>query len=253
VDVVDSAIGVDELEEAAAEGWRAPVEERMGDWLLRAADGFTGRANSALAVGDPGLGLSEAAEAVRLWYTARGLPPMIAVPFSLGGPTSHPVDRYLAAEGWTMRRGVAMVMVASPAAIAAETGPLVELAAAPDEDWLALYHYRGSPLPPIAERLLTSAPWQAFGRVREDGQTIAIGRVAGNAVWAGVTAIETDPAYRRRGLATAITRALATVAADRGVSGLYLQVEEENAAARALYRRLGFTEHHRYHYRLAPA
>jgi N-acetylglutamate synthase len=100
---------------------------------------------------------------------------------------------------------------------------------------------------------LPLAPWQAFASVREAGRTIAIGRVAGDAGWAGLTAVETDPACRRRGLATAVTAALAQVAADRGARGLYLQVENENHAAQALYRRAGFRDHHRYHYRVAPA
>jgi predicted GNAT family acetyltransferase len=34
--------------------------------------------------------------------------------------------------------------------------------------------------------------------------------------------------------------------------GLYLQVEDTNTAARALYQALGFTDHHGYHYRVAP-
>ena len=37
------------------------------------------------------------------------------------------------------------------------------------------------------------------------------------------------------------------------LTGLYLQVEAENTGARSLYHRLGFTDHHRYHYRVAPA
>jgi ribosomal protein S18 acetylase RimI-like enzyme len=51
-----------------------------------------------------------------------------------------------------------------------------------------------------------------------------------------------------------VTAALAAAAAGRGgVTGLYLQVEDANTAARTLYRGMGFTEHHRYHYRVAPA
>ena len=41
------------LERLAAVTWRALEEEPYGDWLLRAGGGFTGRANSALVVGQP--------------------------------------------------------------------------------------------------------------------------------------------------------------------------------------------------------
>ncbi len=66
-----------DLERMAAAHWRGTEEEWLGDWLLRAAEGFTGRANSALPLGDPGLPLDEALAAVTQWYRARGLPPMI--------------------------------------------------------------------------------------------------------------------------------------------------------------------------------
>ena len=67
-----------------ARGWRAPEEASLGNWLLRAAEGFTGRANSALAVGDPGLPLAGAVDEAEAWYRARGLPPMIVIPGPLG-------------------------------------------------------------------------------------------------------------------------------------------------------------------------
>ena len=50
-----------ELERVAAAHWRGTEEEWLGEWLLRAADGFTGRANSALPLGDPGLPLDDGA------------------------------------------------------------------------------------------------------------------------------------------------------------------------------------------------
>jgi GNAT superfamily N-acetyltransferase len=244
-------ISIDDLERAALAGWRAPEEARLGDWVLRAGAGFTGRANSALAIGDPGRPLPEAVGAVRAWYAERGLPAMIAVPYESGRPQASPVDRYLAAEGWGIRSGPATVMVALPSRIAAPRTE-VEIEPAPDDEWLALYHYRGQDLPPIARTLLLSAPWQAFARVREGGSTIAIGRVAGSAAWAGLTAVEVAAEHRRRGLGHAVTAALAAETARRGVPGLYLQVEDGNAAARALYRRIGFTDHHGYHYRTGP-
>lgn len=248
-------ISIDDLELAAAPGWRAIEEDRLGDWLLRAASGFTGRANSALAVGDPGRPVSEAIDAVRSWYAARGLRAMIAVPYPTGRPGDNALDRLLAQLGWTIR-AAATVMTAAPASVAGRAGQPdvpVDFGPAPDRAWLARYHYRGQDLPPIAVQLLTSAPWQAFASVRSDGDTLAIGRVAGGGDWAGLTAIEVAPQLRRHGLGRVVTGALAARAAARGATGLYLQVADGNHGARALYRQLGFADHHGYHYRIAPA
>ncbi len=274
-------ISIDELERVAALGWHAPEQDRIGDWLLRAAGGFTGRANSALAVGDPGLPLGTVIGIVCRWYADRGLPPMIAVPYPAGNPRASRLDRTLADRGWTLRPGAATVMAASAAtaahagtaaatasagtaaataaagttvtAMAPESTRTVELHSEPDPAWLARYHYRGQQLPAIALTLLTSAPWQAFASVRAGGQAIAIGRVAVASAWAGITAVEVDPLHRRQGLATVVTGALAAAAASRGAHSLYLQVEDLNAAARALYGRIGFADHHGYHYRVGLA
>jgi len=269
-------ISIPDLEQRAALGWRAPEEERLGDWLLRAAGGFTGRANSALATGDPGWPLDRAARAVQDWYQARGLPAMIAIPYPPGQPQAVPLDGFLAGRGWGVRAGTATVMTAPAEQVARAAGPAladggpapagrrpasvpievpieVEMDQEPGEDWLALYHYRGQPsLPPIARQVLTSAPWQAFASIRNGGETIAIGRVAAAAGWAGLTAIEVAPGHRRRGLATVVTAALAAQAAAHGAGHVYLQVEDDNEPARTLYHRIGFIAHHDYHYRIAP-
>jgi N-acetylglutamate synthase len=246
----------------------------LGDWLLRADGGFTGRANSALPLGDPGLPLAEAVDEVEAWYRARGLPPMIVIPGPLGAATpdgglaGDPLDALLAARGWRVRSAPAVVMMTADAGQAGGTrrsmggqpGPevsgaarAVRFAAQPDETWLARYHYRGEELPARAVRLLLSAPWQAFASLAVDGETAAVGRVSVAAGWAGITAVDVDPRYRRRGLGTLMTRALAGEAARQGVRRVFLQVEEDNLAARALYARCGFAGVHRYHYRVAPA
>jgi N-acetylglutamate synthase len=247
-------MGIADLEHAAAPGWRAPEEAWLGEWLLRAAEGFTGRANSALAAGDPGMPVADAVGLVGRWYAARGRPAMIAVPYPAGRPERSELDQFLARLGWTVRADAAIVMTAATAGIArhARTAA-VAIDQAPDAAWLGQYHYRGQQLPPIAIRLLNSAPWQAFASIRAGGETIAIGRVAASGEWAGLTAIEVDPGHRRRGLGTAVTAALAALAADHGFPNLYLQVTDGNAAARSLYHQLGFADHHGYHYRLAPA
>ena len=258
-------ISIPDLEHAAAGGWRAPEEARLGRWLLRAAGGFTGRANSALAIGDPGLPLAAAIDRVGQWYRARGLPPMVAVPFPPGQPQRTGIDRFLSERGWPIRSGPATVMTAVPGTVARAAAPAlaapgpagagwagVDLAAEPDRGWLALYRYRGQLPPPISRRLLMSAPWQVFASVREAGEVVAIGRMAVSGDWAGLTAFEVRPSHRRRGLATGLIAALAALARDRGITGIYLQVADDNVPARSLYHRAGFADHHGYHYRVAP-
>jgi ribosomal protein S18 acetylase RimI-like enzyme len=239
---------VEDLERAAARHWQAPETEPLGEWRLRAAEGFTGRANSALPAGDPGLPLPEAVTAVEAWYRRRDLRPMIVLPQGAG---PDPLPRYLAERSWVPRSGPAFVMTADIADLPASTAE-VRFAPEPDAAFLGLYRYRGQDLPPIARTLMMSAPWQAFGTICRDGRAVACGRISVAGDWSALTAVEVDPACRRQGLGLAITAALAAAAADRGASRVLLQVETGNVPARALYARCGFRESHRYHYMLAP-
>jgi ribosomal protein S18 acetylase RimI-like enzyme len=258
-----------DLERVAARHWRGTEEEWLGDWLLRAAEGFTGRANSALPLGDPGLPLDSALDAVAGWYRDRGLPPMIAVPVPLEGDSPGcQLDRSLSERSWTTRPGPAFVMVAdlSDDTNSDDTNPIRDHATRelprgaafrfdtePDQAWLARYHYRGQDRQPTVMRdVLTSAPVQAFASIRADDDVLAIARLSIADGWAGITAVEVDPARRRAGLGSALTAAVCAEAARDGIGRVFLQVETSNAAAIALYQRCGFRSSHRYHYRVAP-
>jgi ribosomal protein S18 acetylase RimI-like enzyme len=250
---------ITELERMAAAHWRGTEEEWLGDWLLRAAGGFTGRANSALPLGDPGLPLEAALAAVTRWYRARALPPMIAVPTPIAADSPAPgLDRELSRRGWAARPGPAFVMLADlplPASAAEfPAGRDIQVSREPDDAWAARYHYRGQDyLPPVARQVLTSADEQSFVSIR-DGQTVlAIARLSVVGGWAGLTAVEVHPGHRRQGLGVAVTAAAGQEAARGGASRLFLQVEVDNAPAQALYAGLGFRLSHRYHYRVAPA
>ena len=162
---------------------------------------------------------------------------MIVIPGVLGAATpdgglaGDPLDTLLAARGWRVRSAPAVVMMTADAgqvggtrrSVGGQPGPevsgaarAVTFAAQPDKTWLARYHYRGEELPARAVRLLLSAPWQAFASLAVDGETAAVGRVSVAAGWAGITAVDVDPRYRRRGLGTLMTRALAGEAARQG-------------------------------------
>src|SRR6478609_11271673 len=72
-------ISADDLEKLMAKGWQALDRGGLGDWVLRASEGFTGRANSALVVGDPSLPPDKAIDFVEKWYSERDRPPIFQV------------------------------------------------------------------------------------------------------------------------------------------------------------------------------
>ncbi|MER7624901.1 GNAT family N-acetyltransferase [Streptomyces sp. NPDC126503] len=243
-----------ELARATARAWEPPESERLGEWTLRAAGGFTRRANSALPLGDPGMPVPEALERVREWYEARKLPPFVQAATGAEG-TQELLCAELERRGW--RREVSAEVRIGALAPVGDTDAdvaAVRLARTADEAWLRRYRRFGE-VDAVAHAVLASGPSVWFASVPGAGDVpAAIGRCVVDGRWAGFLAVEVDPEQRRRGLATAVMTALARRALEEGASAAWLQVETENDGARALYDGLGFATHHHYHhYRWAEA
>jgi GNAT superfamily N-acetyltransferase len=249
-----TAAAVVALELAADEAWPAPVRGRLGDWLLRGADGWTGRANSALPVGDPDRPLPAAIDAVQRWYAERGQPALVNTPLPLAAPVGTELD----ARGWTARPPVlvqtALLAALPPAPAQRADLPPVELATTPSDDWLATAHERKGGLPDAARHVLTDVAQIRFAHVYADGRLLAAGRgtVTGEGRWLGLASIEVLPEARRQGLAGRVIRSLVDWGRAEGATRAFLQVEQRNTPAVALYRGLGFTTHHTYLTRVAP-
>ncbi|TCB97629.1 GNAT family N-acetyltransferase [Micromonospora zingiberis] len=254
-----AADAVVELELAADEAWPAPVRARLGDWLLRAADGWTGRANSALPVGDPDRPLPAALDAVERWYADRGQPALVNTPLPLAAPVGAELDK----RGWDSRPTVLVqtapltalqTPTAGPAGGAAPAADVVELDGGPSDEWLAVAAGRKGGLPEAARHVLTAVDQVRFAHAYADGTLVAVGRgtVTGHGRWLGLSLIEVLPAARGQGHATAVVRALGRWADATGATDAFLQVEQHNAPAVALYRKLGFVTHHTYRTRVAP-
>ncbi|GGN55499.1 N-acetyltransferase [Actinoplanes lobatus] len=248
------AAAVIALETAADEAWPAPVRSRLGGWILRAADNWTGRANSALPVGDPDRPLEAAIDAVVKWYHDHGQQPLINAPMPLAAPVNSALDE----RGWTSRP-LTLVQTAPLAPLLATPAaaglPPVELADAAGDDWYAMVAEHKGTLPAAAIRVLNGVPERVFAQIRDaEGDLVAVARgaVTGPDRWLGVSLVQTAPAARRQGLGRHVMRGLAQWAAQRGATRAYLQVEERNTAAVALYGRLGFSTHHTYLTREAP-
>ncbi|KOU49866.1 acetyltransferase [Streptomyces sp. MMG1522] len=248
------AASFEELAAVTARAWQPVESEPLGDWRLRAAGGFTRRANSALPLGDPGLPVGEALDRVRAWYAERDLPPYVQTATGAAG-TQERLCAELERHGWRREVTAQVRIVAlAPVGDGAADIAAVRLTRAPDAAWLARYQRFSTPGPHVL-RVLESGPSVWFATVAGDGGAPdAIGRCVVDGRWAGFMAVEVAPERRRRGLATTVMTALARRALDEGASAAWLQVEEENEGARALYDGMGFALHHSYHhYRPSPA
>jgi ribosomal protein S18 acetylase RimI-like enzyme len=159
---------------------------------------------------------------------------------SLAGPG---VDLGMSADGlavppeWDLLRVMPAVQLVGTAVDAAPDPDAVELGDADVPEMLGLVE-RTQP-GPFRKRTL------ALGRylgVRYDGALVAMAgermRVPG---FTEISAVCTDPAYRGRGLAARLIRAVAAGIAERGELPFLAAVTENHGALR-VYRRIGFTD-----------
>jgi N-acetylglutamate synthase len=246
--VAEEPAAIIAVERAAAAAWPAPIRDSIGDWWMRSAEGFTGRANSALPIGDPGMPIEAALDRVVSFYRQLDRPPTIDIPLPLGAD----VEAAVIGRGWQWDCTV-YVQVADLAAVCAATAgqPPVPLLDRPSPDHLEQIRGARGALPPAGIHVLTGVTPLVFAEYRE-GDLLARARGSITDGWLGVYGVATEPSARRRGLAAAVTGSLARWAADRGARQAFLQVEAGNAAALALYATLGFATHHIYKRYIAP-
>jgi GNAT superfamily N-acetyltransferase len=243
----------EDLQRVTAHGWPASVSEPLGDWLLRAAGGFTGRANSASVHGDPGVAMDEALARVQAFYHRHGLAARAQVVVG-----SH-WDAAFAAAGWCplTGRGAEVLTVTIAAAIAAQP-PVqpVPVHAELTPTWLSRYGRLADPDTDLAAARAVLSGGDTVGFAQVDGDPgkppAAIGRVVVTGAWAGLACVEVDPAGRGRGLARRVVQTSLSWAKDRGARWCYVQTMPDNAAALGLYASYGFTPHSAYRYLVPP-
>ncbi len=223
-------VSVREAEQHTATLFPGLATESLGEWQLRHEPQPQGRprkrANSCLAIGEPGRPLAEAADAVRGFYTARARPALAQV--ELGSP----VEEGLGDLGWTVVPGGDAHFLLAPVAQVRRRLAGVEM--------------------PPRVRLVTDGSQVSAFAGDLDGPDWAVGHAGVDGDWIGVHGLVVEPAYRRRGLARAVMAELLDWGAEQGARTAWLHVETDNEPAAALYQGLGFAVHHTCRYLAAP-
>jgi len=253
LDPVDEAF-LSRIEDAGLNASAPPEQRWLDGWLLRLSPGKAKRARCINAVAAGRRPLDERLALAAAAFREAGLPLILRVtPFTR--PAS--LEEELSARGWR-RFDDTRVMVWRDFRGAPDAVPPGEVEAVDAQACArTVGELRGSPPGQIAAhaRRLQASPvpyrgfvWRAPGPRRA---VLACGQIAREAELVGLYDVFTAPAARGQGRATALCRWLLAQAAAQGARHAYLQVEGDNAPARAVYHRLGFADAYAYayHYR----
>jgi N-acetylglutamate synthase len=246
---------VHELEELAFRAWPAEEVLELGGWRLRFTHQVTSRGNSVWPnVVSGELALEARVDAVEAFYRARGAPASFQI---TDAAVPRGLDAHLAACGYVVQSPVVVETIGLEQFRFPGQPPQLttSVASSPSDDWFHVSVERGrfagkkEVYAGILRRIGSGAGF-AIARVR--GKVVAIGLGVVEGQWLGIFNMTTLPEERRQHAASAILGALVGWGSARGATRAYLQVEEENQPARALYEASGFARAYSYHYRVNP-
>ena len=227
---------IDSLERANVAGVAPAKVVEIGGWLVPLDDGAIGRGKSAVPLRHD-LDASALSE-IEAAYWTEGLTPAFRV---ADKPGLRVVRDALATRGYVTDKPT-VVEIGDVDRLARLRDTPGDLLSEPDEAWGAVFLGEGFDPEDGASRVaaLTRSPDAMYGFVREAGRTVAVGCVPFGYGWAGIHGMRTDVECRGRGLASQVLAALGRATQARGITRVFLQVEEGNKDARSLYRKAGF-------------
>jgi len=235
----------------------APPQQRWVDgWLVRFSPGKAQRARCINAVAPGRRALSDRLAQCQSLYRDAGLRLIFRVtPF-----TQPPdLDDWLAQRGYQRFDDTRVMVCPAWPRHPPEAAPEGTLFESIDAEAYAhiVGEFRGttpSGQQAHAERLRHSpVPYQGTVLRSADGAVLACGQFAIESELVGLYDVFTAPGVRNRGLSRQLCARLLAQAREQGARTAYLQVDADNPAARAVYRRLGFVDGYAYHYRALPS
>ena len=245
-------LNIKRIEDFSLNAWPSHQMQVYDGWILRYSYFYTHRTNCVDQIGLSLLPLPEKIDYCEAVYRRWSTPCIFKIP-----PTGDPgLDPLLDARGYriehrttVMTRRLDALAPAPPAEFPLRLREYV------DREWLdalfALKQTSNADHLRVVPQMYAAIPKdEAAAVVTDGGRVIATGLSIYDRDAMGIYAIHVDERYRRRGIATQIVHALLSDGLSRGAKSAYLQVVSDNAPAKAVYRRLGFSDSYRYYFRL---
>jgi GNAT superfamily N-acetyltransferase len=241
------------VEEAGLNALQTQHQLFFDGWLLRVSPGTAKRARSVNAHFGSTLPLDAKIAHCEALYEARGLPALFRMtPFQQPADLDAVLERRgYSAFGRTLVQAIELAAPPSDdgvADVALDTPPIAEFVDAVGELRASSAEQRAAHFERLGSTPLTTHAVIA----RVDGRPAACGQATLEHGLAGVFDMVTAESARGRGLATLVVHELLTWAWSHGASHAYLQVNDDNAPALAVYRKFGFATAYTYHYRARP-
>ena len=240
---------IETLERATLDAVAPPAVEELPGWLLPFDQSTIGRAKSAVPLRHAQLDAGMLQSIVKR-YAFHGLHAAFRVADVIGLDDIH---QELHALGFTPQQPT-LVQVGTVTnmleALGATAPRAVLVTRRPTPEWADVYTAPGFEPVDGAHRVqaLSRSAHVMFASLADTLGPVAAGTASFSQGWCGIHGMRTVERARGQGLAGQLLSALAEQAKAKGIDRVFLQVDEGNAPALALYRRAGFQTAWRYHY-----
>ncbi|UQZ81671.1 putative acetyltransferase [Paenibacillus konkukensis] len=248
---------IGQIERLAMHTWPAQTTTLYGPWVLRSSEGITKRANSVWTSSDAPLPEGDWFGDVSRFYRRQGLSPI----YHISDISPDGLERYLDQQGYR-KEAPCSVMIAATSEVIRNTAPdagdeealAVHIRLEHDDDWLEHFleaEAFDSSKKRFYDRLYADIkPLKGFITLYANQRFAAVGTVVVEEGWAGIINVAVAPRLRGQGIGRKLMNQLALWSREQGAEHMYLQVLDDNEAARKLYRRAGFDVLFGYHYRI---
>ncbi|HEX9392027.1 MAG TPA: GNAT family N-acetyltransferase [Usitatibacteraceae bacterium] len=223
-------------------------------WVLRASGGDTRRSNTVTAIYPGTLPLPEKIDFCEAWYARHGQAPMFRLTEALSPPG---LDAMLAARGY--RREINTVFMSMPLRepiAATEPAPGIRVIERSVAEGIAEVHrLKGTEAAMAALDVERQQLWcgpQIFLGLRNINGLLCCGMARIEDGHIGIFSVRTPPAEQGKGHAKLLIAHLLAWGQSQGAHTGFLQVDENNAPAIAVYRRFGFAPRYPYWQRIGP-